>query len=162
MVLEQVMREDLHIPGDFWHWASFHKHGGHLCVSFEKCLFRSLPIFSCIIYFSAIELWEFFISFNMTLLSDTELAYLFWWLSGSCLYILLTVLQFHVPLAFCLFSFFFLLLKSELLVWCPKNYCRDQRNWPSRIFLLEFSVSSLTVKSLLTLCFKIDEELTVK
>lgn len=103
------MRELLHIPGDFRHWASCCKHGGRLCVYFERCPFRSLSIFYLVIYLSSIKLWEVFISFNMISLSDMWLTYMFWWLSDHCLFILLIVLQFDVLCPFCFFFFLFLL-----------------------------------------------------
>lgn len=103
------MRELLHIPGDFRHWASCHKHGGHLWVDFERCPFRSLPIFYCIIYLSTVKLWEVFLSFNMIFLPslpDMWLTYMFWWLLDHCSFILLIVLQFDVLCPFCFFFFF--------------------------------------------------------
>lgn len=103
------MRKLLRIPSDFRHWASCHKHGGHLCVYFERCPFRSLHIFYCIIYLSAVKLWEVFLSFNMISLPslpDMWLTYMFWWLLDHCPFILLIVLQFDVLCPFCFFFFF--------------------------------------------------------
>ena len=107
MILNRNEGTSLHIPGDFRHWASCHKHGSHLCVYFEMCPFRSLSIFYCIIYLSAVKLWGVFVGSNMIFLPDMWLTYMFWWLLDHCLFILLIVLQFYVlcPVSFFL-SFF--------------------------------------------------------